>query len=141
MERLTDDQSVYGARIITLEGGTCGDYCEEQCFDHGNCKSCAINTAINRLAAYERTGLLPAQVQGKINRIKKIKRSFRERFGIQSRKVGEARQILDKIRAAAAMDELVELYSLIFEVSYDEAAAKLHKSTEEVSVCTDQQNQ
>ncbi len=48
--------------IIALEGSTCGDYCEEYCYDHGNCNECEVQKAIRKLAAYEDTGLEPDEV-------------------------------------------------------------------------------
>lgn len=58
MERLTINNN--GCNEI-IECGN--ELCEDICRINGDCKACPIKIAIDRLAAYEDTGLTPDQIQ------------------------------------------------------------------------------
>lgn len=128
MERLT------GSRI-TLSDGTeyydlealGGESCGEHCNAREYCEGCSIQKAFNRLAAYEDTGLEPQKIAA---RTEEIKRIFRERYKKRKETPEEIPAGFDKLKIVSAMDELTEIYSRIFGISYDDAAKELHDQPE-----------
>lgn len=128
MERLT------GRKIIFMDGLECyelealyGMTCGEHCCEHSTCRDCEIQKAINRLAAYENTGVVPREIAAWD---KSIKRIFRDRFKERRQTLEEIPDGFDKLNTAAAMNELTEIYARIFGISCDKAAKELHNQPE-----------
>lgn len=65
LERLTYNFTVGGQPCWQVRGAdnlTCGEVCKNQ--EESGCEKCPICEAIDRLAAYEDTGLTPAEIIG-----------------------------------------------------------------------------
>lgn len=124
MERLTGNRTVLsnGEVYCDLEA-LGGNNCEDHCHGREDCQKCPIQNAFNRLSAYEDTGLEPAEITAREEKIRQI---IRERFEARKETFEEFPTGIDKRNAAAAMSELTELYSRIFNISYDKAAEVLH---------------
>lgn len=127
MERLTGRSLRFaGSNTVLYEleavgNKNCIDLCSET-----HCGECEVQKAINRLAAYEDSGLEPAEIAAGNERIKQI---ILERFKERKTTFEEIPDGFDRINLAAAMDELTEIYSRIFGVSYDEAAVELRSKS------------
>lgn len=64
MERMTYDCCVLGNHCMQVHGAD-NHTCAEVCVDRGDmgCEGCPISKAIDRLAAYEDTGLSPEKIK------------------------------------------------------------------------------
>lgn len=128
MERLTGN-------ALTLSDGTklydinknC-ETCAVVCNEHETCGECPVQAAFNKLAAYEDTWLEPEEITTGGMKVKQV---IRERFKELELTMQEIPAGFDKLNTAAAMDELIGIYSRIFGISYDEAAEVLHKNEED----------
>lgn len=124
MERLTGNRTTLSngdeyCNLEALGGENCGDCCNAREY----CEDCPIQNAFNKLSAYEDTGLEPREITAREEKIRQI---LLEWFTKHADIIGETKTIIEKIRAASAMDEFAEIYFRIFGISYDEAARKLH---------------
>ena len=123
MERLTE----HGFGQCTLEA-TGGEWCKNVCYERNDCECCPIQEAIDLLAAYEDIGLTPEEIAA---REEKIKKSFG--VYIQQREdvlVGKNVGQDTKDKIVFTVCDIIELYGMIFDISYDEAAKELHGSGE-----------
>ncbi len=65
MERLTGGNSAYHD-LVETDGKTC----EEICHERSDCEGCPIQEAIDKLGAYENTGLSPEEVTALARNVK-----------------------------------------------------------------------
>ncbi len=124
MERLTGNRTTLSngdvyCDLETLGGENCGDCCKAREY----CKDCPIQDAFNRLSSYEDTGLEPEEIAARDEGIKQIFCEYIER---RSEDIESSEDDNFKATAAFASCDVTELYSQIFNISYDEAAKVLH---------------
>lgn len=128
MERLTGRALTFVGsctvlyELAALSDKDCDEYCNETF-----CGECVIQKAVNRLAAYENTGLEPQEIEA---REEKIRRILIERLKELDQTLEEIPAGFDKYNTAMAKEELIEIYSRIFGITYDDAAKELRDHAE-----------
>lgn len=120
-ERLTVDFCVNGEHCWQVKGADnlmCGEVCEGR--EGDGCEGCPLAIAINKLAAYENTGLSPEQIQEAVNLlndsfydadIPKELLSWVERCTWHVRKCNELSTELEKYRALGSSEQSEEMKS------------------------------
>lgn len=118
-ERLTEDFCVDGKHCWQIKGADnlmCGEVCEGR--EGEGCEGCPLATAINKLAAYENTGLSPEQIQEAVNLlndsfydadIPKELLSWVERCTWHVKKCNALNTELEKYRALGSVEQLEEM--------------------------------
>lgn len=118
-ERLTEDFCVGGKhcwQVKDADNLMCGEVCEGR--EDEGCEGCPLATAINKLAAYENTGLSPEQIQKAVNLlndsfydadIPKELSSWVERCTWHVRKCNELHTELEKYRSLGSVEQLEEM--------------------------------
>lgn len=118
-ERLTEDFCVGGKhcwQVKDADNLMCGEVCEGR--EDEGCEGCPLATAINKLAAYENTGLSPEQIQEAVNLlndsfydadIPKELLSWVERCTWHVRKCNELHTELEKYRSLGSVEQLEEM--------------------------------
>ena len=118
-ERLTEDFCVGGKhcwQVKDADNLMCGEVCEGR--EDEGCEGCPLATAINKLAAYENTGLSPEQIQEAVNLlndsfydadIPKELLSWVERCTWHVRKCNELHTELEKYRSLGLVEQLEEM--------------------------------
>lgn len=109
--------------LKSLDGETC-----RSCCYRNYCDICPIQEAINHLATYEDTGMMPEEIAV---REETIKQAFREYIKRKNKALNDPACKKLKIIIASMMTEVEELYAQIFGISFDEAAAELHGGDDE----------
>ena len=118
MERLTESRAICGHYNLEAVGEK---VCERICRDKG-CLNCPIQNAFDRLAAYEDTGMMPEEI---MVRDGKIKRFFREHIKEKEQLIAKSNDKEFNHQLAFAEREIIFLYSLIYNLSYEEGTKEL----------------